>query len=274
MLFPEKKSALVRLSDTLKIGLDTCANTSRQILDHFETYEETFREAQRIAKQALRNNTDTTELETQPREVPAHIPEEASWKGVYLQGQLHSQSLSTILSCCFCLESYVNSLAYFLFKETDFLGLIKDGHKVSADLLIEAIEGMSARKKWETVGRLRDGTGLDRSRTPFQDFIIIFNFRDDHVHDKVVDCSDDRPRKRYNGKLPDPVTGFLDLGHALYGAQTYWNMVLEIHRLVSIDKQTFHRHYNLAPWVDDAHRQELERLAEQYGRKLRSQGAV
>jgi len=268
LLFPEKKSALVRLSDTLKISLDTCAKTSREILDLFARHEQTFREAQGIAKRALRNDAVTTEIEDQIRKVFASIPEEVALKGVRLQGQLHSQSLSTILSCCFCLESYVNSLAYFLFNEADFLGLIKAGHKVSADLLIEAIEGMTTRKKWDALARLRGGTGFDRSRAPFQDFQILFNFRDDHVHDKVVDFSNDRLSKRYNGKLPDPVTGLLDLGHALYGAHTYWSMVSEIHKLVDVEERKFHRHYNLAPWIDNNHRQALERLADAYKEKM------
>lgn len=168
MLFSEKTSALVRLSDTLKIGLETCASTSVQILDLFTLYEGTFREARTIAAQALRDDTVTTEIENRIRKVLAPIPEEASWQGIHLQGQLHSQALSTILSCCFCLESYINSLACFLFKETDFLGLIRDGHKGSADLLIETIEGMTTRKKWETVGRLCGGMGLDRPVLPFR----------------------------------------------------------------------------------------------------------
>lgn len=274
MLFPEKKSALVRLSDTLKIGLDACANTSREILDLLAPYEPIFRKAQSIAAQAHRRDAVTTELENHLRRILAAVPEEASRKGVRLQGELHSQALSTILSSCFCLESYISSLAYFLFEETDFLGLIKDGHKVSADLLLEGIERMTTRKKWETVGRLRGGVGLDRSRPPFQDFQILFNFRDDHVHDKVVDYSDDRPTKQYNGKLPDPVTGLLDLGHALYCVHTYWDMVKETHKLIDVDQKSFHRHYNLAPWTDDGHRQELEELAAQYRQKFPPRGAT
>ncbi len=273
MLFPEKKSALVRLSDMLKIGLDTCAVTSHRILDLFTPYEPIFREAQRMAREALRDGV-TEETDDRIRKVLSAVPEDVSWNGVRLQGQLHSEALSTILSCCFCLESYVNSLAYFLFEETDFLGLIKDGHKVSAELVLEAIERMTTRKKWETVGRLRGGPGLDRARAPFQDFQILFNFRDDHVHDKVVDYSDNRATKRYNGKLPDPVTGLLDLGHALYCAQTYWDMVHEIHKLIGVDEKAFHRHYNLSPWVNDDHRRELEDLAAHYKEKLGSRGTV
>lgn len=44
-------------------------------------------------------------------------------------------------------------------------------------------------------------------------------------------------------------------------------MVREIHKLVAVDEKTFHRHYNLAPWVDDTHRNKLELLAEQYRQK-------
>ena len=62
MLFPEKKSALVRISDMLKIGLDGCANTSRQILDLFTPYEAIYREAQRLVAEANRRDAVTTDL--------------------------------------------------------------------------------------------------------------------------------------------------------------------------------------------------------------------
>lgn len=52
--------------------------------------------------------------------------------------------------------------------------------------------------------RLTGDVGFDKSKAPFQDFQILFTFRDDHVHDKVVPFSDDRARKRYNGRFQTP----------------------------------------------------------------------
>jgi hypothetical protein len=41
-------------------------------------------------------------------------------------------------------------------------------------------------------------------------------------------------------------------------------MVQEIHRLTNIGQKDFHRHYNLKPWYDEAHRDHLEQLASRY----------
>lgn len=65
---------------------------------------------------------------------------------------------------------------------------------------------------------------------------------------------EDRAVKRYNKKFPDPVFGSLDLGHASFAADAYWNMVQEIHRLTGVDAGVFHRHYNLKPWFDEGNR--------------------
>ena len=162
--------------------------------------------------------------------------------------------------CCFSLESYVNSFAYFLIKESDFLGLSKSGRKSSAEAVLDAIDRLSTREKWETIGKMGSAVGFDRSRTPFQDF----RFRDDNVHDKAIPYSEDRAAKRYNKKFPDPVFGSLDLGHALFAADVYWNMVQEIHRLTGVDAEVFHRHYNLKPWFDDENRRSLQELAVRY----------
>jgi hypothetical protein len=268
VIFGEKKSALVRLTDSLKVGLTCSAATAAQILNVFEPYEAPFREAQSVARCVLSEQIDAAEGDALMTRILSPVPEDVCWQGAALQGQLHSQALSAILLSCFCLESYVNSLAYFLFYETDFLGLIKGGHRAPSDLLIEAIERMSTRDKWKTIGRLTGQQGFDRSRSPFQDFQILFNFRDDHVHDKVVDYSDERARKRYNDKFPDPIFGLLTLRHAIYAATTYWAMVASIHQIIDVPSQIFHRHYNLAPWGNEEHRQELEATAAAYDRRL------
>ncbi len=269
MIFGEKKSALVRLSDAVKLGLESSAATSREVLSIFNPYEKSFRAAQTVARRAeAATGAELEAIEKEIQAILAAVPEADVWHGATLQGQLHTQVLTTALLCCFCLESYVNSLAYFLFDETDFLGLLRGGFSVSAELLLEAIEQMSTREKWKTISRLKGKDGFDRSRPPFQDFVILFNFRDDHVHDKVVDLSDDRTRKRYNNKFPDPVTGLLTLSHGLYAARTYWSMVQGIHEFLGTRPEDFHRQYNLAPWATEKDHSELDRLAKLYESKI------
>jgi len=168
---------------------------------------------------------------------------------------------------------HINSLAHFLFKEADLLGLIRAGRAMSADVLLDAIEQMTVREKWRTVGRLGSSEGFVAGQPPFQDFSILFKFRDHVVHDKVVQMGEDRA-KRYNNKLADPVFGHFHLGHALFGARTYWGMVVEVHRLLGVDMASFHRHYNLKPWADEDERALLERLADRYSKGLEEDAAV
>jgi hypothetical protein len=130
------------------------------------------------------------------------------------------------------------------------------------------VNRLSTREKWEAVGKVGGGSGFDQSKIPFQDFRILFNFRDDHVHDKAVPYTKDRATKPYNRKFPDSVFGFLDLDHALYAAEVYWNMVQEIHRLTGDDPGKFHRHYNLKPWFGDEAWKSLRDLADGYGHTL------
>jgi hypothetical protein len=258
LLFPEKKSSLVRLSDAIQISLQLCAETTEKVL---AIYSHHFSRAREIARHVGKVNADQAD---ELRQIQASIPLEVASTGAALQGQLHSQALSTVLMCCFCLESYVNSFAYFLIKDSDFLGLAKSGRESSAEAVLDAIDRLSTREKWETIGKMGSAIGFDRSRTPFQDFRYLFNFRDDNVHDKAIPYSEDRAVKRYNKKFPDPVFGSLDLGHALFAADVYWNMVQEIHRLTAVDAGVFHRHYNLKPWFDEGNRRSLHNLAVQY----------
>jgi hypothetical protein len=264
LLFPEKKSGLVRLSDAVKIGLQLCGETSAKVLAIYSQGEPHFSRAREIARRVEQGKVNTDQADEQIRQILASIPLEVANTGAALQGQLYSQALSTVLMCCFSLESYVNSFAYFLIKESDFLGLSKSGRKSSAEAVLYAIDRLSTREKWETIGKMGSAIGFDRSRTPFQDFRSLFNFRDDNVHDKAIPYSEDRAAKRYNKKFPDPVFGSLDLGHALFAADVYWNMVQEIHQLTGVDAEVFHRHYNLRPWFDDENRRSLQELAVRY----------
>jgi len=264
MLFTERKSSLVRLSDCIKIGLAECLYETKQLIDLQLKYSSQLDEMRRIAQMALDGQISYDEAEAVLRKNSQKIPENEAIVAVTTQGTLHSKSLSVVLNCCFCLESYINSLAYHLFRETDFLGLIRSGHDISAEILMEAIDKMSTMSKWEAVGRLRNGCSFDKSKSPFQDFKYLFNFRNDVVHDKAIEYEDERPRKRYGGKLPDPVLGFLDLSHSIFAAHTYWGMVCEIHRLISLDMRSFHKQYNLSPWSNDEFRAEIERTATEY----------
>jgi hypothetical protein len=264
LLFPEKKSGLVRLYDAVKIGLQLCGETSAKVLAIYSQGEPHFSRAREIARRVEQGKVNTDQADEQIRQILTSIPLEVANTGAALQGQLYSQALSTVLICCFSLESYVNSFAYFLIKESDFLGLSKSGRESSAEAVLDAIDRLSTREKWETIGKMGSAIGFDRSRTPFQDFRSLFNFRDDNVHDKAIPYSEDRAAKRYNKKFPDPVFGFLDLGHALFAADVYWNMVQEIHRLTGVDAEVFHRHYNLRPWFDDENRRSLQELAVRY----------
>jgi hypothetical protein len=264
MLLPERKSALVRLSDTVKIGLDTCQLLSEEILAHYEQTKHFWKANEELARAADRGDISFEEAERriQATMEPSQIA--AAQVGVKLQLQLHSQSLSSILMCCFCLESYINSFAWFAVRESDLLGLIGRGRSTSADVLLEAIDRLQVKEKWKTVAKLGGDTGFDTSRYPFQDLVNLFNFRDDHVHDHMVPYGSERAKKRYSGRLPGPISGLLDLNHALYGATVYWDITRELHKLTGVSATEFHRHYNLAPWIDADRRTLFQKTAQRY----------
>jgi hypothetical protein len=264
VLFPEKKSGLVRLSDTVKSNLLICASITKQLLAFYGGHQAIYEEVRNLALQAHKGDLPLELAENKMNELLKTIPEDESASSLELVAHLHSQSLTAILLCCFTLESYINNLAYFLIGEEDLLGLLKGGHKTSADLVLEAIDRLKAREKWFQIARLANSSGLDKSKYPVQDFGYLFNFRDDTVHDKAVPYSDDRAKKRYNSKLPDPVLSQLTLKHANYAAMVYWAMVEEIHRVISVPLRRFHKHYNLRPWRTDEDLMNIEKLVAQY----------
>lgn len=272
MLFSKKKSALVRLSDCIKLGIGNCLDTTNDLVDLHLRYEEPLRVTRAIARDFLEGKIPAEEGEKKILEVHKNIPDEDARKAVALEGRLHSECLSVLLNCCFALESYVNSLGYHLLQEKDYLGLFRAGHDTTAKVLIDAIEKMSTISKWETIGNLKKAKGFDRSKSPFQDLRILFNFRNDIVHDKVADYSDDREVKRYNKKLPDPVFGFLTLRHVIFAADTYWGMISEIHGILGTDMKEFHRHYNLKPWFNDDFEDEVRKASELYAKLAEQSG--
>ncbi|WP_186409031.1 hypothetical protein, partial [Candidatus Accumulibacter aalborgensis] len=246
MLFTEGKSALVRLSDCIKVSLDECQSVSHRVIEAHREHGPALAALRNLAAKAEKGVIDSGAFERQALDLARAIPMEASYQVVAAQGKLHSFVLSTILSCCFCLESYINSFAFHIFQEKDFLGLVREGHDATAEILIDAIERMSTAAKWEAVGKLKKGSGFDQSKSPYQDFKHLFNFRNDLVHDKVVDYKKtDIARNRYGNRLPDPVFGMLELEHAIYAASTYWEMVGKIHQLTDYPSSEFQRHYGL-----------------------------
>lgn len=264
MLLPEHKSGLVRLSDTVKIGLESCQSLSEEILAHYERTKHFWKPTQDLARAAERGEISFEEAERriQAMTEPVHLTEAKI--GANLQLQLHSQSLSSILMCCFCLESYINSFAWFAVRERDLLGLIGRGRSTSADVLLEAIDRLQVKEKWKTVAKLSGEAGFDISRYPFQDLVNLFNFRDDHVHDRMVPYEIERAKKRYNKRFPDPTSGMLDLNHALYSGTVYWDITRELHKLTDVPTTDFQRHYNLAPWIDSDRRTVFQDTAKRY----------
>lgn len=117
------------------------------------------------------------------------------------------------------------------------------------------------------LSNLSDSGEFDAGRAPFQDFMVMFRFRNDHAHDKVVDLSCNRA-STYNHKFPDPISGKLDLGHATFAATTYWATVRVLHETLNIGMEEFHRHYNVSPWHSATHREALEALANEYRREV------
>jgi hypothetical protein len=263
LLFPEKKSGLVRLSDATKIGLQLCAETTAKVHAIYSQGEPHYSRAREIARRVEEGKVNTDQAHEQIRQILASIPLEVANTGAALQVQLHSQALSTVLMCCFCLESYINSFAYFLIKDADFLGLAKSGRESSVEAVLDAIDRSSTREKWETIGKMGSTIGFDRSRTPFQDFRSLFNFRDDNARQSYP-LQRGSSSQTLQQEISRSCFRFPRPGSPLFAADIYWNMVQEIHRLTGVDAGVFHRHYNLKLWFDEGNRRSLHNLAARY----------
>lgn len=267
MIFQDGHSSLVRLSDCLKMGVGNAWETAKQRILMHQRYADTLQEIRRIAKQHLSHldaGQDTDTCEDEIRAASARIPFEDARVAISLQGRLHSETLSVILTSCFTLESYINSLGFFLLRERDIIGLVRNSTSTAAEAFLEAIDRMSTLTKWQTIASLKSDSGFDTGASPFQDLKILFRFRDDHVHDKVVDWGSERGKKRYNDKLPSPFGEVLDLSHAVFACDTYWGMILKVHELVGVPVSDFHRHYNLKPWFDDDFESQVRQSANEY----------
>ena len=259
MLFSDRRSALVRLSDCVKIGLESCAQSTDEILELYKQHEFSFRRARDIALRAKKHEITDDEAATEREKALSGVPAEVAVEGVGLQGVLHSRSLSTILTCCFVIESYANSYAHYLLSESE----ITEEHRQKLESSFGHGEKTRTTDKWAILSSI-GGPGFERGRSPFQDLVILFHFRDDLVHDKPVQWSLDRAQARYCGRLADPVLGLLTLSDALFGAEVYWALVLELHRSTGVGAEEFHRHYNVQPWFDEERRQGLRELAKRH----------
>jgi hypothetical protein len=181
MLVLDKKSGLVRLSDAVKTGLGTCSDTSAEVLQCFSKDESLYRAAEKIFDEALGGRVDLKEAHSKIRSTlrpigdPGHL--------AYLQTKLHNQALPTVLTCWFILESYINTLASSSLPER----ALEAFNRISRTL-----------DKWSAFAKVNHGVGFDRSQSPFQDFKILFRFRDDCVHDKLIELSNDRQVSHYS----------------------------------------------------------------------------
>jgi len=266
MIHSQGLSALVRLSDAIKSGLLLGASMTTPIIAAYKQNEPKYNEIARLGKLLGEPGADVAKIESKLTSVNESIPQETKAMAAEMLFHLHGQAMSVILLSCFCLESYINNMAFFLFKEKDYLGLIKDGHASTADILVDAIIKMSVRQKWEKVCCLDNEAAFDRSRPPVQDFGYLFNFRDDVVHDKVLAFGEDRAKKRYNNRLPDPVLSQLSLKHAQYAARVYRDMVKYLHQFVGVEQCDFQKHYNLSPWRSPEDEKRIDALVLEYSK--------
>lgn len=271
MIFQDGHSGLVRLSDCLKAGVGNAFETARAIILFYQKYADELRGMREIGERHKNDYEIRAEaLREEVFAISDKIPD-AERRGVLSrQYRLHSEVLGVILTSCFTLESYINSLGYYLLRERDIIGLVRNSTSNAADAFLQAIDKMSTLNKWKTIANLKSKVGFDTAISPFQDVKILFQFRNDHVHDKVVDWDETidpdkkNAKKLYNGKLPDTFGELLTLSQAVYACDTYWKMIIKIHELVGVPAEEFHQHYNLKPWFDEGFENQVRQTSEQY----------
>jgi len=256
------------------MGIGNAFETTKEIIAHYKKHAAAFSQIRLIAQTHIKNDDYCEEAEKELKSATAQIPMEDAKLVVSLQGRLHAEVLSVVLTSCFTLESYINSLGFFLLKEWDIIGLVSNSTKSATDAFIKAIDRMSTLSKWETIGKLKSDSGFDPASPPFQDLKILFRFRDDHVHDKLVEWDADRSRKHYNNKFPDPLGQFLVLSHGIFACDTYWAMIVKIHELVAVPTAEFHRHYNLKPWFDAEFETQVRQAATEYDKATKGSQAA
>ncbi len=246
------------------MGVGNAFETTKELLSLHHTHASALKDIRELARRYMRDSVADDRAEEKIKTASAKILPEEARVALSLKVRLHSETLSVILNACFALESYINSLGFFLLRERDIIGLVRNSTPSATEAFLEAIDRMSTLTKWQTLAKLKSNSGFDPSSPPFQDLKTLFRFRDDHVHDKVVELRADRSKERYSNKLPDPFGGSLLLSHALFACDTYWGMVLKIHELTGIPPSDFHRHYNLKPWFDGEFEGQVRQAAKDY----------
>jgi hypothetical protein len=248
------KSGLTRLSDTVKLSLDSCAATTRQYLDLWERYREPNQKMRVLALKIMEARSDIPYMD-ELRELAHELPGSVLLEFKRLTAVIHTQALSAILLVCFTSESYANSFAHYLGNRS--VVIPQEGNS-------RPFEWLPPIAKWLRLASLGQAPALDPGRSPLQDLQTLFRFRDDHVHDRPVELSSDRRSTYGGGKLPDPIGGLLDLGHANFAASAYWAVVARLHEALDMPQEEFQRQYNVSPWLSARHRDSLESLASAY----------
>lgn len=261
---------MVRLSDCIKCGLFAAFETTERLIEIKTQHSACLEAVKRLGKNVNSGKMSPDQASSLIGRELGSLPAETQFEALTLTKRLHTECLTVVTQSCFALESYVNSLGYHLLKEMDLFGLVRAGHEATVDDLLEAIDRLNAPDKWKKMGKLKSSSGFDSAAPPFQDLQILFKFRNDVVHDKVRGFAGDGKRaddyafKRYGGKLPDIVFGFLELKHAAYAADTYWAMILKVHELASVPIAGFHGHYNLSPWDSEDIKRDVRIAANRY----------
>ncbi|PGL66846.1 hypothetical protein [Bacillus sp. AFS055030] len=258
MLFQEqKKSGLVRLSDCIKHGVYNAAQDTKELNIVSLSQKSQIQYSKEIAAKMEKGEIDPSEAEELIKTNGMSLDD--AIRGAAIQSALHNQCLTTILTTCFTLESYINSFAYYLAKHHGRKGKLNGKQLPYTDEFTK----LSTVKKWIKVVKISTGIEYrtDAADNPFGDLKILFKFRNDHVHDKVVGMSNDKSLTSYNGKLPDPVFGLLDINHVLFAVDTYWNLIKWVHRQIGVSQEEFHMHYNLSPWISPEVEKEIRDIA-------------
>jgi len=74
MLFPYKNSALVRLSDCVKLGIEHCLDTTYDLIDFYKIYKEPFDRLRATAKEILDGKISQEEGEEKLADINKNIP--------------------------------------------------------------------------------------------------------------------------------------------------------------------------------------------------------
>lgn len=264
MILTDKTSSLVKLSDCSKFAILSCIDTSEQYLEIAKKHASTNKQIQKIAKKVESGAAEYTELESKIKELTDDEFTSDSFQAVALQGKLNSECMLFIVNCCFTLESYINTLAHYLFDTKNLANVKSDTENGVMPFFMEAFDKQSTVAKWEFIGKLK-GHKFDKSKPPFQDLKVLFSFRNDMAHDKVNDFNVEVPKK-YNNKLPNFMSDLLILEHALFAAQVFQDLVKELKILLGDVIEEFQKHYNLSPWFNE----EIEKQAISVVKELKS----